>query len=44
MTPPMDPPEHLQMAKASGATKSKKKTSETCPGTVASTGPATQPS
>ena len=44
MTPPMDPPECLQMAKAPGATKAKKKASGPHPGTVASTGPTTQPS
>ena len=44
MTPPMDPPEHLQMAKAQELLNLKKKASEPCPGTVASTGPATQPS
>ena len=35
---------HLWMAKAPGAAKAKKKASEPHPGTMASTGPATQPS
>ena len=49
-----DPPEHNDTTNGStrapangkgpGATKSKKKASEPCPGTAASTGPATQPS
>ena len=43
MTPPMDPTRAPANGKGPGATKSKK-ASEPCPGTVASTGPATQPS
>ena len=40
---PMDPPKHLQMARAKGAAKPKK-ASEPCPRNMTNTGPATQPS
>ena len=43
MEPPMDPPEHLQVAKCPGAAKARNKASEPHPGTSAGKSPPTQP-